>query len=410
MSPRRAPSVLRPLALLLAVLATGCDEFPTGGLGYFVVNSTADEVDAMPGDARCATARGACTLRAAVMESNAMPGANTVRLPAGTYVLGIAGSGGAEQGDLDVTGDLRIEGGGTTTAIVDANSRVTLDRAFEHVRGRFQVFDVMVKGGDAQNGGAIQQLAGVLLLRRVLFLGNSAFSSGGALALHGWAEIEDCTFDSNLVDSRGGGISVGPTGVVGVSRSTFVGNYATLGGALYNGGTTTLWNVTVSRNEGTRGGGGINNNGGELELVNVTVAYNKTSAEDTRAGGLSVAGGTVRMSNSILAHNTNSVFGGSEDCGGTVTSRGYNLVMDPAGCTLTGDTTGNLTGQDPLLGELLITGGATRTHALSSRSPARNAGNPGAVSTSDDSRCRPTDQRGLARPVDGRCDMGATEQ
>src|SRR5689334_17767092 len=47
---------------------------PTGGFlqgpGTFVVNSTEDATDLVPGDGRCATAAGKCSLRAAVQESN----------------------------------------------------------------------------------------------------------------------------------------------------------------------------------------------------------------------------------------------------------------------------------------------------------------------------------------------------
>jgi hypothetical protein len=42
-------------------------------------------------DGVCATASGACSLRAAIMEANALPGADTIIVPAGTYVLALAG-------------------------------------------------------------------------------------------------------------------------------------------------------------------------------------------------------------------------------------------------------------------------------------------------------------------------------
>jgi CSLREA domain-containing protein len=44
----------------------------------FTVNSEADAADAQPGDGVCATAAGACTLRAAIAEANLASGANTV--------------------------------------------------------------------------------------------------------------------------------------------------------------------------------------------------------------------------------------------------------------------------------------------------------------------------------------------
>src|SRR5438128_549402 len=72
----------------------------------FIVNSTTDAVDVQPGNGSCATSTGKCTLRAAIQEANALPGADTIIVPAGTYALTIAGSGenSAATGDLDIFG------------------------------------------------------------------------------------------------------------------------------------------------------------------------------------------------------------------------------------------------------------------------------------------------------------------
>ena len=52
----------------------------------FSVNSTADAVDVTPGDGVCETVTfGECTLRAAVMEANALAGHDSITLPAGVY-------------------------------------------------------------------------------------------------------------------------------------------------------------------------------------------------------------------------------------------------------------------------------------------------------------------------------------
>src|SRR5262245_49487475 len=51
------------------------------------VDSTVDSVDASPGNGICADSLGRCTLRAAVMEANALGGPDTIVLPAGTYTL-----------------------------------------------------------------------------------------------------------------------------------------------------------------------------------------------------------------------------------------------------------------------------------------------------------------------------------
>ena len=61
----------------------------TAAAATFTVNSTLDLPDLMPGDGSCGAAGAVCTLRAAIMESNASSGPNTINLPAGTYTLTI---------------------------------------------------------------------------------------------------------------------------------------------------------------------------------------------------------------------------------------------------------------------------------------------------------------------------------
>ncbi|MGZ6070666.1 MAG: hypothetical protein ACXWK8_05580, partial [Myxococcaceae bacterium] len=85
------------------------------------MDSTADAVDAAPGDGTCRTAAGTCTLRAALQEANAHAGPDSVLLPAGTYTLTISGPAedAAATGDLDITDDLLLVGAGASSTIVD---------------------------------------------------------------------------------------------------------------------------------------------------------------------------------------------------------------------------------------------------------------------------------------------------
>src|SRR5256885_5141951 len=62
----------------------------------FVVNTTADTADAVPGDGICADSGNACSLRAPVQEANALAGPDTIQLGAPTYVL--SGAAGGEVG------------------------------------------------------------------------------------------------------------------------------------------------------------------------------------------------------------------------------------------------------------------------------------------------------------------------
>src|SRR3954452_21392281 len=82
----------------------------------FTVDSSADAVDAAPGDGVCATLalpdEGVrCTLRAAVMEANALGGAPTITVPSGTFRL--------TNGPIEVAQDLQIFGNGAARTIID---------------------------------------------------------------------------------------------------------------------------------------------------------------------------------------------------------------------------------------------------------------------------------------------------
>ena len=132
-------------------------------LAVFTVNSLLDTVDVNPGDGVAADAAGQTTLRAAIMEANAASGADTINLPAGTYTLNRTGSEehGCVTGDLDITRDLTIIGGGASTTIIDATGLG--DRVFHVINGDaanltdVQWQEVTIMGGSASGGSSWQQ-------------------------------------------------------------------------------------------------------------------------------------------------------------------------------------------------------------------------------------------------------------
>ncbi|HSB90724.1 MAG TPA: CSLREA domain-containing protein, partial [Anaerolineales bacterium] len=102
------------LSLPLLVGLTWLSMPQTQGVDFYV-DTEVDEVDANPGDGICASASVHCSLRAAVMEANALPGDDVIHLYAGAPgvpgpSLTIQGSGedGAETGDLDIIGTISI--------------------------------------------------------------------------------------------------------------------------------------------------------------------------------------------------------------------------------------------------------------------------------------------------------------
>ncbi|MGC8856466.1 MAG: CSLREA domain-containing protein [Anaerolineae bacterium] len=73
------------LAVLLAILFGAVFPVRPAYAASFTVNTTADTVDANPGNGSCAGSSGNCSLRAAIMETNALAGADTIFIPTGTY-------------------------------------------------------------------------------------------------------------------------------------------------------------------------------------------------------------------------------------------------------------------------------------------------------------------------------------
>lgn len=169
---------------------------------------------------------------------------------------------------------------------------------------------------------------------------------------------------------------------------------------------------------------------GVANLNNVTITDNTSDADGDGAepvfgvapegGGVSQrAGGTVNFKNTIIAGNFDLGSPADPDCSGTLNSEGYNLIGNTTGCTIGGDSTGNIIDTPPLLAPLANNGGSTLTHALCTEagvpdasctgvSPAVDAGNPGTPGSGGNT-CAATDQRGDVRPQSIACDIGAYE-
>ena len=386
-------SLLRfPLAIGLALLMFLA---PGDGISVraadFTVNSAADAVDASPGDGVCDDGAGNCTLRAAIQEANALAGADTITLPAGTYAVTIEGGGesNAATGDLDITDDLTLTGAGADTTIIGSDGGN--DRVFEIVSGSASISGVTIQGGEGDvgfgcecGGGILVGAATTLTLTDSTVTSNTATGgithTGGGIHNDGTLSLSNTTVSDNL--ARGEDSAVFGVGV---------------GGGIFNsaGSTLTVTNSTVSGNTvtGFGGGGGIDNEG-TLTINGSAVSDNTTIVN---VGAISNSGGSVTLKNTIVANNF------PADCGNP-TSAGHNMDSDGT-CSLVGP--GDLSNVDPKLGPLADNGGRTQTHALLAGSPAIDAG--------DDTTCPASDQRGEARPVDGDgdgsavCDIGAYE-
>ncbi|MBI5655915.1 MAG: hypothetical protein HZC44_03430 [Geobacter sp.] len=241
----------------------------------------------------------------------------------------------------------------------------------------------------------LQVSAGSTLILQYLTLTGGIADNGGALLADSGTTttITGCVFSANTATASGGAILSG--GAMTVSDTLLSGNSAVYGGAISSSGTLALTNVTLAGNSASSGGGLYNAVGGTATLLNATIAGNSAAV---RGGGAENAG-TLTFKNSIIADNSAPT---GPEIYGSVTSQGYNLIRVTTDAVIGGDTTGNITGQNPLLGTLANNGGPSFTMALLSGSPAIGAGTCTGAPTAD--------QRGMARPQNVTCDMGAYER
>jgi predicted outer membrane repeat protein len=370
-------------------------------LGTFVVDSAADTIDSNPGDNLAMDASGNTTLRAAIMEANALGGSHNIVLGAGNYTLtlGSAGEDAAAQGDLDILSDITISGADAATTIIDASGIVGGDRVFEIGSGAsLNMTEVTVEdgsvsgGGNSGRGGGFYVDTGATLSLKNVVVQNNRADDGGGIMNHGLLDLTNVSIANNGDAGSGDGGGLNNRLTATLDNVTFSGNQADRGGAIANeGADLTLNNVTLSGNTAATDGGAIYNferlgTPGTLSITNSTLTGN------TSAG---VNGISQDLTSSLDIKNTILNDGGSNISGGIVNSLGNNIDSDgSAGLGGPGDQVGN-----PMLDVLADNGGFTQTHALLSGSIAINTGDGGGAPVAD--------QRGQIRI--GSVDVGAYE-
>ena len=330
-----------------------------------VVNSTLDRPDLTPGDGVVNTGTsGEVTLRAAIMEANALAGFQEIFVPAGTYNLTIAGRSedSAATGDLDVAiGGLRIRGAGNGQTIIDGGK---LDRLFQVATdGELELDGLTLRNGDvgvSQDGGAIDT-AGEVRLQNVTLSDHSA-RTGGAIFVRNGAEVfaEKTRFENNRAAGSagvGGAIATAttvPNGApVNLVDSDLVGNTATLGGgaifsaAFVRSVESRFVNnrVVAATNGQARGGAIFADDFSFTEIIDSTLSQNvaQTDGTGTALGGAIAAdpNSTLNIRSSTFdlneARGTN---GTTNRLGGAVVSRGATTISNSTFSSNRADTSG----------------------------------------------------------------------
>lgn len=423
---RRRCLAIRRSALLGLLL---CSSSLPVAAARFSVDDPTDAADARPGDGRCASAAGRCSLRAAVEEANALRGEDALALPAGDLALAalpvVTGplriEGAAEGTRLDAGGNaglevaegaslvlrrLRIRGVSGAAAVLCRGSAACRLESVELVDnpapvalacGRCELEDVLVRG----NAGV-----GIAWQQEPVSLARSRIEDNGGVGLLGSRESRDLRLQESLVRGNGGG-GIDTGGRVAIARSAIVDNRRAEGcggGLRLEGGRTSgssLVASTVSGNSAPEGGGlCLLWKGGNLNPFLGVLAATVTDNRAERGGGIRVVpdlqhvgppGPGFELEASILAGNRAAQ---APDCLApslrrsqepSARSLGWNLIGDASGCGIApaeGDLRGGPAAPlDPGLAPLAVVAG-TPVHAPGDASPARERIPAGACATS----------------------------
>jgi hypothetical protein len=348
-----------------------------------------------------------------------------VDTPAGGTVdfqPGLVGTIALTSGELGIGKDLTIAGPGANALTISGNHA---SRVFDIAAGPnvaisgLTIADGTVSGSSFISGGGILN-AGTLTITSCIIRSNSASNTsggsvyGGGISNTGALTLTATTLSDNTVSAAvlaaGGGI--GNAGTLAVNACTFSDNVAdgtrgADGGGIYNSATLTVIDSTFAGNTARSS---VDPEGGGIYNAGTTNIISSTLRQNTASGGLNGIGGGIRTQgahastdvwSTIIAGNTAA---SSLDVSGPLASKGHNLIGDGTGAS--GFDATDLVGTaaqpiDPMLGPLQDNGGPTQTMVPLAGSPAIGAG--------DQTNASDFDQRGFARIVGGKIDIGAFE-
>ncbi len=424
------------------------------------VDTVTDTVDAVPGDGVCRdAAKHQCSLRAALIEANALPGTDRILLPAGIFQFTRPGldDDASASGDLDIHEGVDIVGAGSALSIIDG---MALDRMVEihaddsgsvriegltlrngrddrplaaaesrgiglevHAGVQLFLFDVVIRDQHSRSLGSVLGIRnhGCIIGKALRVLDNRDPASPDGIAptnrvggIHtsgqfSCFDIEDFEFSGN--DGRvTGALLVTDGGTVSLHRGLIAGNRSPQVSAVNLVGATTalLENVTLSENRGDTAA--LLSSAATwvpVQLIHCTVTRNIGLTGEPLFGGVAIAEGTagatkIALTNTILAGNGPGRLG--DDCNAVASELGGNIIGNRR-CQLVNARADDQVGVDPGLGPLVHLGGFARAHTIGAAATDHAA----------DAGCSREDQLQILRPIDGdgdgskRCDIGAIE-
>ena len=364
---------------------------------------------------------------AEILTIDAMQGSRVITHVSGTaHLSGLTIRGGSDSrggGIEHQSGTLALE------RLVINSNQAKEGGGLASLGGTVTITDCRIEYNYGELGGAIYNHAGgssdapSMIVQWTTIADNSAVYAplvrgGGIYSRNSFLVIRDTTIEDNRADvadsADGGGIynESNAGGGVRVERSTISGNFASSrGGGIYSTGSEDvedtqlqITNSTISgNNAGVEGGAIFNGSDSKLSIVDSTIAYNTCFD----GSGVWNESGLLELSNSIVTGNNAAFeFRNAPAIDESQPPPVFNLIGNPEGYNdwrlMDQPENHNQTNVsvDSLLGELLINGGPTRTHALivNQHNPAIDAGSSRII----------IDQRGM--PVRNRRDIGALSE
>jgi photosystem II stability/assembly factor-like uncharacterized protein len=366
---------------------------------------------------------GICSLRQAVTQA-ATAGGGTITVQAGLGTInlhspitfasdgpitidgnGVTVNGNGSNGIFDKTGgsgDLWIDGMTITGSNAGANSAAVVMNELGAGSGQLTLSNCSITGNRGTAGTNSDVVGGVLSLGvtretpvRVL---DCAITNNSATQ----TEIDGTVVGG--LDDEGGSLTIIDSTIANNTATGGASGGDVTGGIDDEGGTFDMNNSTLSSNtasipSGAIGSGGLLMNGGDGALVYDTLTQNSGGGGGEPSANL-LAQWPLTVSDSVIALAN----GDGPNCwlSPGITSGGYNF-SDDSSCDLTATTDRQGAG-DPRLGPLRDNGGPGPTELPFLGSPLIAAIPIGSCATGV-----ANDERGVARPQGGGCDIGAVE-
>lgn len=335
----KQPRALRPKYPTLRMVALSCVLSASVQAATLTVNTATDDFGAVSGN---------CSLREAIHSANVNAnfggcigsgayGTDTINLPtlaSGAFQLTRSSAGDEDNtatGDLDIRGNLTIQGVSASNSAIRANQSVPnseRDRVIHIISGTVTLNDLTLRDGYVLNGraggGLRSEPGSTTRLNRVVVGFNRADGNAGGVLNRGSMTIRNSTIFENQSDvapgvdlgvGGGGGIFNSANATIAVFDTRVINNRlspgrdtfeTSAGGGLHNLGDALIDNCLISDNT-ANGAFWLNGLGiysaGPIQLLQSTISNNRIRDLGASGGGVYLGHPDAMISRSLIVSN-----------------------------------------------------------------------------------------------------------